>query len=44
MDGAKPGNFYVADGIHLTPAGYRRWTPALNAALSRELGAAACGD
>lgn len=44
MKGDRPGDHYVADGIHLKPEGYRLWTPALKAALEQRLGAAECGN
>ena len=43
MAGDKPGDHYVRDGIHLTPEGYRVWTPMLKTALEQRLGAAPCG-
>jgi lysophospholipase L1-like esterase len=44
MYGDKPGDFYVADGVHLTAQGYRRWAPLLSVALKRELGEPSCPD
>lgn len=42
MAGDKPGNFYVEDGVHLRPEGYRLWVPGLNAALGQRLGKPEC--
>lgn len=42
MDGDKPGDHYVRDGIHLKPEAYRLWSPALKAVLGHRLGQAEC--
>lgn len=42
MAGDRPGNHYVADGVHLKPEGYRLWVPALKAALEQRLGPPGC--
>lgn len=42
MNGDRPGDHYVADGIHLKPEGYRLWAPALKNALQQRLGTAEC--
>lgn len=44
MTGDRPGDHYLADGIHLKPEAYRLWTPALKAALEQRLGTADCKD
>lgn len=44
MNGDRPGDHYVADGIHLKPEAYRLWVPALKMALEQRLGAAGCPD
>lgn len=36
IDG-RPGPFYVADGVHMNPAGYGRWTGAIRQALAHSL-------
>lgn len=42
MNDDRPGDHYIADGIHLKPEGYRLWTAALKAALEQRLGMAEC--
>lgn len=42
LDGDRPGDHYVADGIHLKPEGYRLLVPALKAVLEQRLGPAKC--
>lgn len=33
----RPGNYYVADGVHLSPAGYKIWANVVRAALRETL-------
>jgi lysophospholipase L1-like esterase len=42
MNGNRPGDHYLADGIHLKPGSYRLWVPALKIALEQRLGPAEC--
>ena len=37
LSGGKPSPYYVADGIHMNPAGYAIWTAAVNPAIDRAL-------
>jgi lysophospholipase L1-like esterase len=37
MDGAVPKDIFVADGLHMTPEGYRLWTAVVKPAVDREM-------
>lgn len=37
MDGATPKEIFVADGLHMTPEGYRLWTAVVKPVVEREM-------